>query len=359
MKFWDYKNINKEKIGNISQVAGLRHYEFADGKAKGVEAVEVHTGSGLSFTVLLGRGMDIAWTEYRGVPVNYMSKTGVVSPGYYESEGMGWLHNFFAGMLTTCGLLNVGGPEKVQHSVIGGRTYGLHGRISNCVAEQVSIFEEWEDGEYIMKISGLMREGILHGEQLALRREITTKMGSKEFVLRDTVINHNSNPQKIMLLYHINVGYPILDANSRFIANVKEIVPQSDEAKMEMDSVFACAEPVLGKTERCYAHDFYTNEEGFVKVAFVNDNLELGLALEYKKGELPYFNQWKMLNTREYVVGLEPGNCLPVGITKAEQTGMVETILPGEKKIYEIVFKILDGKEEIGKYEKEIFQNRW
>ena len=177
-------------------------------------------------------------------------------------------------------------------------------------------------------------------------------------MLKDIVTNHNSNPQKTMLLYHINVGYPILDANSRLIANTKEVVPQSDWAKAEMDSVFVCEEPVAGKTEHCYAHDFYTNDEGIVKVAFVNDELELGLALEYKKSELPYFNQWKMLNTREYVVGLEPGNCLPVGIMKAEKNNMVETILPGEKKTYEIVFKILDGKEEIEKYEKEIFQNR-
>lgn len=358
MKFWNYQNIDKNKIGNISQVAGLRHYEFADGKAKGVEAVEVHTGAGLSFTVLPGRGMDIAWMQYRGVPVNYMSKTGIVSPGYYESQGMNWLHNFFAGMLTTCGLLHVGGPEKVEHPVIGERMYGLHGRISNCSAEQVSTYEEWEDGEYVMKLSGLMREGILHGEQLTLRREITTKFGSKEFVLKDTVTNHDSKPQNTMLLYHINVGYPILDANSRLIANSKDITPQSDEAKAEMDSVFTCEEPIAGKTERCYAHDFNADDKGIVKLAFVNDELELGLALEYKKNELPYFNQWKMLNTKEYVVGLEPGNCLPMGITQAEQNGMVDTILPDEKKTYEIVFKILDGKEEISKYENEIFQDR-
>lgn len=358
MKYWDYQNIDKSKYGNISQIGGARHYIFADGKAKGVEAVEITTGSGLQFTVLPGRGMDIAWAAYRGVGLNYMSKTGIVAPSYYESSGMNWLHNFFAGMLTTCGLLNVGGPQKVKHPVIGEREYGLHGRISNCAAEQVSVFEDFIGSEYIIKVSGLMREAVLHGEHLTLRREITTKLGSKQFLLKDTVTNNNSTPQEIMLLYHINAGYPLLDKNSRFIANPNKIIPQSDDAKNEIDKVYECSKPVLGMTERCYAHDMRADDSGTVRVAFVNDELELGLGIEYRKEELPYFNQWKMFNEKEYVMGLEPGNCLPCGVQEAKKRGMIETIMPAEKKTYEILFTVLDGKDEIMSYESKILQKQ-
>jgi len=207
----------------------------------------------------VGRGMDIAWTQYRGMPVNYMSKTGIVSPAYYESEGMNWLHNFFAGTLTTCGLLNVGGPEKMEHPVIGERIYGLHGRISNSGAEQVALFEGWENGKYVMKVSGMVQEGILHGEHLTLRREISTELGSKEFRIKDVVTNHAAVAQDIMLLYHINVGYPILDCGSRMIAASKEIIGQSEEAEREIDQATVCSEPILGLAERCYAHDLYTD----------------------------------------------------------------------------------------------------
>ena len=354
MKFWDYDNLNKDKIGHMSQVAGLRHYEFVDGKAKGVEAVEVHTGAGLTFTVLPGRGMDIAWTEYRGMPVNYMSKTGIVSPAYYESEGMSWLHNFFAGTLTTCGLLNVGGPEKVIHPVIGERTYGLHGRISNCGAEQIALFEGWEKGKYVMRVSGMVQEGILHGEHLTLRREISTELGSKEFRIKDVVTNHAALPQDIMLLYHINVGYPILDSGSRLIADSKEITALSEAAAAELAQAAVCGEPILNQVEHCYAHDMGTDADGLVRVAFVNDRLEVGVALEYKKEALPYFNQWKMLNKKEYVIGLEPGNCLPVGYGKAKEKGMMDTLQPDESRTYEITYKILDGKNAIEAYEKTI-----
>ena len=354
MKFWNYKKLNTDKIGNISQIAGLRRYEFSDGKAKGVEAVEVHTGSGLTFTVLPGRGMDIAWSEYRGVPLSYMSKTGIVSPAYYESSGMNWLYNFFAGALTTCGLLNVGGPEKIQHPVIGEREYGLHGKITNCAAERVSLYEEWENGEYVMKVSGVMNEGILHGEHLSLKREIITKFGSNEFKLRDKVTNHGAMPQDIMLLYHINIGYPLLDNGSRIIANSKTITPMSEDAEKDIDKAFECEEPILGITERCYSHDLNTDENGIAKIAIVNDNLELGVAILFNKKHLPYFNQWKMLNKKEYVMGLEPCTSLPQGYSRAKENGSIQTLLPDESRVYEVTYRILDGKEEIDSFAAEI-----
>ena len=35
MKYWNYKNLDINKVGDLSQVAGLRRYEFKEGKAKG------------------------------------------------------------------------------------------------------------------------------------------------------------------------------------------------------------------------------------------------------------------------------------------------------------------------------------
>ena len=189
---------------------------------------------------------------------------------------------------------------------------------------------------------------------MSLRREITTKLGSKEFRIKDVVTNHAAMPQDMMLLYHINVGHPILDANSRMIANSKEITTQSEKAREEIAQATTYSEPILGIAERCYAHDLNTDANGLVKVALVNDALEIGVALEYKKEALPYFNHWKMLNKKEYVVGLEPGNCLPTGYAYAKERGMLDILQPDESKTCEIVYKILDGKEEIAQYEKEI-----
>lgn len=343
MKYWDYKSFDLSKVGDISQIAGLRRYEFSEGKAKGVEAVEVHTGSGLELTVLPGRGMDIAWISYRGVPLSYMSKTGVVSPAYYESGGMNWLHSFFAGGLTTCGLLNVGGPEEVNHPVIGNRVYGLHGRISNAGAEQVSLFEDFDNGEYKMKVSGVVKEGILHGESLTLRREIETALGKSEFTIRDTVTNRGATPQDIMLLYHINMGYPLLDEGAKLVCNAKAVIPQSDEAAAEIDEAFRFGNPVQDIAERCYSIDIIPDKDGIVSAKFINEKLDLGVELSYKKEQLPYLNEWKMLSTKEYVVGVEPCTALPQGYAKAKDNGTLVTLAPGASRVFEITYKILDG----------------
>ncbi len=345
MKYWDYKNADFLKVGDISQIAGLRRYEFTEGKAKGIEAVEIHTGSGLELTVLPGRGMDIAWISYRGVPISYMSKTGIVSPAYYESAGMNWLHSFFAGGLTTCGLLNVGGPEYVEHPVIGKREYGLHGRISNAAAEQVSLFEDFEDGEYKMKVSGVMKEGILHGESLTLRREISTAFGKNEFTISDTVTNRAASPQDIMLLYHINIGYPLLDDGAKLVCDSNKIVPLSDEAAAEIKEAFTFGNPVQDIGERCYSIDLTPDSDGNVNVAFINNKLQLGIELCYNKNQLPFLNEWKMLNTKEYVVGIEPCTALPQGYSKSKQSGSIITLNPGESRTFEITYRILDGDE--------------
>ncbi len=345
MKYWNYKNLDLNKLGDMSQVAGLRRYEFKEGKAKGVEAVEIHTGSGLELTVLPGRGMDIAWISYRGIPLSYMSKTGVVSPAYYESNGMNWLHNFFAGGLTTCGLLNVGGPEDVEHPVIGKRSYGLHGRISNAAAEQVSLFEDFENGEYKMKVSGVVKEGILHGESLTLRREIETAFGKSEFTIRDTVTNRGAKEQDIMLLYHINLGYPLLDEGARVECDAKEIIGQSEEATAELSDAFNMTNPIQDIAERCYSVDLNPDKDGKVNVKLVNDKLGFGVGLTYKKEHLPFLNEWKMLNTKEYVVGLEPCTALPQGTQKAKETGSIITLAPGESRVFEITYQILDQGE--------------
>jgi hypothetical protein len=47
-------------IGDPQQIARITRCTLDEGKAAGVQALQVNTGGGLQFTVLPGRGMDIA-----------------------------------------------------------------------------------------------------------------------------------------------------------------------------------------------------------------------------------------------------------------------------------------------------------
>jgi hypothetical protein len=343
-----------QRVGDISQVAGARRCVLADGKAQGIEAVDIRTGGGLSFTVLPGRGMDIAWADYRGVPVAYLSKTGVAGPSYYEPDGVQWLRTFFAGLLTTCGLSNVGGPCAEEEPVVGVQRHGLHGRISNMAADQVGVREEWQGDDFVMTVSGRLREAMLHGENLTLRREITATLGENRFFLHDIVENEGFSVRPLMLLYHCNIGYPVLDQGSRLICASTAIEPLSDLARSELDRCRRMDAPEVGYPERVYFHELGADRDGRTGVALVNDALGLGVYVRFDRRQLPRFTQWKQLSAAEYVVGLEPGNCWPVGRLEQRRRGALEMIEAGQRRTFDLEIGVLDGAAAIAQFARSV-----
>ena len=150
---FDYKDYDaselKRRTGQMAQIAGISSFQFTDGRAKGVRALRFHTGSGLEFTALVDRCMDIYSVNYKGIPVAWQSFAGVVSPYYYEPEGAGWLRSWSGGLMTTCGFEQVGTASMDE-----GTAYGLHGRSGNLPAENVSIEERWDGDRFIMSSAG-------------------------------------------------------------------------------------------------------------------------------------------------------------------------------------------------------------
>ena len=261
----------------MSQIGGVRDFTFNDGKMKGVRAIEINTGR-LRVTVLPDRCLDIANAEFCGQNLVWISKTGITAPQYYEKDGKSWLRGFFGGLLTTCGLRNIGGPVD---------EHGLHGRIANTPAEKVSIFADWVDDEYVMRVSGEMRECSVFGENLVLKRTITAKLFEDTVTIEDTVINEGFEVEDIALCYHCNFGYPLVSEAARLI-NIPE-------------EHCAMTPPVHGKTEECIAVDY---KDDVVRVGIENNGI--GAYITYNRSTLPDFVMWKMLGESEYVIGLEP-----------------------------------------------------
>ena len=357
MKSFTIKNDRQflmRRMGDISQIAGTKRYELIDGKAKGIEAVDVRTGSGFGFTVLPGRGMDIAWAEYKGVPISYISKTGVVAPQYYEAKGVNWLRSFFAGLLTTCGLSNVGWPCAVDHPVFGQVEHGLHGRIANMAAENVCVREQWQGDELVMEVSGRLRESMLHAEHLVLDRQISTALGWNKLVIHDRVENAGFQDQPLMILYHINLGYPLLDANSRFVCNSERITPADEVSERDLQNCDSFHEPRKGCKERLYFHDVKPLSDGDSIVGIINDDLELGVYVRYNKKQLGQMAQWKTLAEAEYVLGIEPGNCLPIGQVGQEKRGDLEYIKAGEVREFDLEIGLLTDRKQIEQFEHKV-----
>lgn len=340
------------RVGSISQLAGVKRYQLTDGKAAGVEAVDVKTGSGLEFTVLPGRGMDLAWASYGGVPLSYISKTGVVSPAYYEAEGLNWLRSFFAGLLTTCGLSNVGWPVEDEVVPFGSQPLGLHGRISNMAAENVCVEDKWlGEDDYVLRVAGRLRESMLHGENLCLNREIVTGLGMQSLRINDVVTNEGFAPRPLMILYHINIGYPVLDDGSRFVCNSAAVEPSDAASRASLDQHTVFGPPVNGAPENVYFHDLTADSDGNTVVGIVNDRLALGVYVKFSKRQLAHLTEWKMMGEAEYVLGIEPANCLPGGRVEQRKRGDLESIAPGESREFNLEIGVLADREQIEAFE--------
>lgn len=342
----------QQKTGDISQLGGVKSYELNDGVSKGVRAVDIKSPCGLDFTVLSGRGMDISNLSYKSVPIVWRSATRETSPVYYESRGLEWLRTFYGGLLTTCVLTTMGPPSEDN-----GEELGLHGRIANIDAEKVLADGCWEGDHYKMWIQGKVREARVFGDKLELSRKITTWMDEPKIIIEDTVENIGYNKSPLMVLYHVNIGYPVVDNGAELLEAKTKVIPRDDEeAKKGFDDYNKFSEPIRGFKEQCYFHDIEADEDGNSNIAIVNkdfnDGEGIGAWMKFNKDNLPMLTQWKQMGMGEYVCRIEPCNS-PVGGRAAErEKGTLKFIKPGEKVSFKLEFNILKSNEDINKFKK-------
>ena len=130
-----------ERAGMLSQFAGVRLMTLGDGLERGLRMLEFRTGSGLRFTVLVDRALDIADCDYKGQSIGWHSPTGFRHPALHDYEGengLAWARSF-SGLLVTCGLDHILGPGEVpadNYNYPGRQSvaHSLHGRIGTVPA---------------------------------------------------------------------------------------------------------------------------------------------------------------------------------------------------------------------------------
>jgi hypothetical protein len=337
-------------MGGLSQAGGVREAVLQDGTARGVRVAQFETGSGLSFDVLLDRGMDIGAARYRGAALSWASATGPAHPAYAEREGLGWLRTFHGGLLAGCGLTTAGAP-----SVDEGQALGLHGRLNQIPAEGTWVDGVWrgegDEASYEMWARGRMRQAVVFGENVTLTRRVSARLGESRITIRDVVVNEGYATVPHMLLYHCNFGFPLLDAGTELIAPSRTVTPRDAVAAAGIDDYNTYEGPTAGYAEQCYYHEMATDGDGYVTVCLANRGFDggagLGAYLRYKQDTLPRFTQWKQVGQGDYVTGLEPANCLVEGRDKDRARGILQFLEPGETREYLLEIGVLDGAAEI------------
>jgi len=342
-KEYSFKEL-EERVGDFSQLAGVKRYSFTSGRSKGVEAVDVKTGSGLEYTILLDRALDIAWAEYKGIPLAYMTQAGVVAPQYYDSNNNEWLRSFTGGLMTTCGLSNVGAASEFD-----GVKYGQHGRISTLPGENIIIEEVNEGSDHVILIKGQVKQVKSFLENIVLHRTIKSYVGKNKIVINDIVENRSTSQQPFMLLYHLNFGFPLVNENSGLIIPNSNIKSGKQEKEFDVTGYDKFNKPGEDFEEVTTFFETVSDKNGDVHFLLMNDrdNPELALKVKYNRSSLDKLVMWKHLNYRNYVLCIEPANCFIKGIEDEYRNGTLEYLEPFGKKEMNIEIEVLEKKEEI------------
>jgi hypothetical protein len=289
--------------------------------------------------------LDIGQIELDGVPFAWISNGGYASSSYYEPQLDGWQRNFFGGLLTTCGLTQVGEPCQDE-----GELLGLHGRISNTPATRVGYEEEWDGDDYLLRIKGCVQQFNLFSENLELHRKIETTFGSNRLTIRDKVVNKGYKKTPLMLLYHINLGFPLINSNATIVCSPQNVSPWAGTPNADIINFFKIPEPSLTIDEEVIELDILPDDAGYCTIGLINPDEELGFYIKFKKEQFPKFCLWKGIREGIYAIGFEPGNCGVNGRSYARQNGELDYLSPLEERIFEMELVFLNSKEEINEF---------
>ena len=320
-------------IGHESQLYGVEEHRLIGGKGDGMRLLQVKNGRGLEFTVSADRCADISRLSFKGINMGYFSPCGYVAPSYYDDKNAGFLKSFTAGFLTTCGLTAVGSPCEDEGEVLP-----LHGTAANIPTEHIY----WERGEKDIRIHAVINDEGIFSHKLVMYREIICSLEENRIMVSDKIVNRGDTSCPVMLLYHMNMGYPLLSEKAQVHIPSATVIPRNEKAAEGLDTWQQVLSPQPLFEEQCYYHGF----EGMGLAGIYNPDIKQGLVITYDGKKLKYFTQWKMMGERDYVLGMEPGNCHPDGRDKMREEGTLTILAPGESVTYDVDISMIDGEEE-------------
>jgi hypothetical protein len=174
---------------------------------------------------------------------------------------------------------------------------------------------------------------------MLLKREMTVETERSVLHVRDAVENQGFAEQPLMMVYHINFGYPLLDNGARVYANSKTVVPRDDVAKANFSKYNLIEAPGVGRPEECF---FHTRPEGEAFAMLDNPKLGIAAIVRYDAEVLPLMCQWKCMHAGDYALGLEPTTAGVLGRAAAREAGELPTLAPGQTREFNFSIELTD-----------------
>jgi hypothetical protein len=245
----------------------------------------------------------------------------------FDPTGLGWLEGFNE-LMCRCGLESNGAPELDDRGKV---LYPLHGRIANLPAHRVELIVDEDAGKLTLR--GVVDEARFHFQALRLTTSLTTTIGSHEFAWTDEVENICGRDAMIQMLYHFNVGQPLLQPGARILAPVGAVAPWTHvAAKAGIESWNIMPPPQPGSAEQGYLAELLADDSGDTRVLLGGLTDGEAVSLRFNKRALPYFTLWRNTAAEAdgYVMGLEPATNFPNPHSFEKRHGRVVPLRPGE-----------------------------
>lgn len=246
--------------------------------------------------------------------------------------------------MTLGGLTQMGNP-----CVDGGEELGAHGRAALVSARETGYQVDWAQGR--IRIWGVLREIKPLTYDLELRREISCGIGESRIAVRDIVTNLGVDPAPHMILYHMNVGYPILDRGAAFHCASVQVAGWDEESERHIAECTSVPGPT--GVQYVFRHRL-PSDSAWSTAALVNPGLMGGCfaAIRCRPAQLPLLWQWYSLRPRHFVMGMEPANSDSRGRAYARATGELPFLVPGQEACYDLELVFGQGPDEFGLLER-------
>ena len=314
--------------GVIDHLAPAAMHEVLEGPARGTRVIIAEPHGGFHARLLVDRGLDIGRVSVGGEPISWTSPVGEQRPAL-DDDGEGWHRGWAGGLVTTCGLHNVGAPSE---------GHGRHGSFSSLPASDVSIVRAMTgETSGSITVRGTMRDGDALDPGLVLEREIVLAVGQPELVVRDVVRNESDRPLQAPILYHVNIGAPFLGPASRVRAGPREAHQSISVDGAPMGMPAAVEDDVV---------EHLLDGVGANAAVLFDTGRGPRLRIGWDASTQPRLFTWQRRRAGSYVMAVEPANCSVAGRLADREAGEAPFLAPGATRMTTVRIAFESGEDD-------------
>ena len=321
--------LDSRQLANTPANWSVSQRRLRGGLSDGVDVIDVDTGR-IRFCVVPTRGMGLWRGRLDDHVLGWDSPVrGPVHPHYVrlaEPSGLGFLDGPDE-LMFRCGLESSGAPDFHDD---GRLRFPLHGKIANLPAHHVEVTVDDVAGS--IAVRGQVEECRFLFQKLRLTVEYTADFDGDSITWQDRVENFGGVEARMQMMYHTNIGAPLLAPGWQLVAPVARLCPR-DQVAMQagVEHWQTYPAPRADSWEQVYFLQLRGDSSGHTQVMLRNPRANLGVGLSFNLQILPWFTQWR--NTQApsdgYVTGIEPGTNFPNPRSFEERHGRIVALAPG------------------------------